>query len=377
MSTQLSPSCVCNSHHVPTVEQLYQQATNWPALETSQPVVSGIRSEDPLTDSEQMPEYSVYLVNVPASFEPITWKTIPPGANHYPSNLIAAEVVALLNREKIKASPDGTVKSWFIRLRKSTGGASISVSLNVPWKPKSEYDMPPAFLTMRGPVKQWREVIADLNQRLRQAPTNRGTVQRAYVAHSIHPEELGPEIQPEQESDNSGEITGLQADQAGSVKHQADTTSSIWCQPGSVYLVDVPKDYEPYSWKSLPGSFQRLKDCELAQLAAVRANRRLLERSIHGAVFAWYVVVEVSGGYGIVQVSIPDGWTPADEHDRPEPMTVIQERAKRKQFIKGLNQQLDKGCSRGRKRAYAAVPIQHNSLELQTESIKPAVSSIA
>ncbi|WP_145456897.1 hypothetical protein [Gimesia panareensis] len=313
--------------------------------------MTGNPSTDPPIDTERLSEYPVYLVSVPASFTPDSWHTVPPGANHYPSGEVAAEVVAVLNRAKIKASPDGSVTSWFIRLRKSTGGASISVNLIQTWKPMNEYDLPPAFMTMKGQVMQWRGIIADLNERLRRTGAGRGCYQRAYVAHSSRPEDLKPLGQPEGESVSSGGDAGPKQ-----------------IQPGSVYLIDVPKDYEPYSPKSLPGPFQLVKDREIAQVAAVRANQRLIERSTHGAVFAWYIPVDASGGYGIVQFNIPSGWAPADAYDMPAPMTVIPGKKKRKQFLKELNRQLDRGCSRGRKRAYAAVMVDRPAVSQSLRS---------
>ncbi|QGQ21211.1 hypothetical protein F1728_00150 [Gimesia benthica] len=353
----------------PQAEQLHQRAIDWPsAMEAAAPVITGEPLPSGMTPPETVPEYPVYLVSVPASFAPDSWHTVPPGANHYPSGEVAAEVVAVMNRAIIRASRDGGVSRWYIRLRKSTGGASISVSLKEPFFPRSEYDMPPAFMTMRGQVMQWKGVIADLNERLSRAENNKGKVMRAYVAHSIRPDELRPiptGDQPEAESVSSGGDAGPQIEQAknGFVSPKGHNVPSgdpapKQHQPGSIYLVDVPSDYEPFNWKSLPGSFQKVKDKQAAKDAAVGQNRRLLGRSAHGIVYAWYIVVTAPKSYGIVQVNIPAGWRPIDAYDMPEPMTVIHEKKRRKESVTKLNQQLDRDHSKGRKRAYVAIPIE-------------------
>ena len=362
----------------PQAEQLHQRAIDWPsAMEAAAPVITGEPLPSDLEHPEYVPDYNVFLVNVPASFEPTSWHTCPPGCNTYPSGEVAAEVVAAMNRAKIKASPDGSVKSWFIRLRKSTGGASISVSLSEPFFPRDEYDMPRPFMAMRGKVSQWRGVIADLNERLKRAAAGRGCYQRAYVAHSIRPEDLKDWDEPARESSSGGDaVSQIEQGQprenvpypekhsekpyVSPIRHnvgQGDPAPQQY-QSGSVFLFDVPKDYKPNSIKSLPGAFQKVKDKELAQVAAFRANQRLIERSTHGGVFAWYIPVDAAGGYGIVQLNIPAGWTPASPCDMPEPMAVVPGRKKRKQFLKELNRHLDKQATKGRKRAYAAIPIE-------------------
>lgn len=345
-------------------EQLHQRAIDWPsAMEAAAPVITGEPLPSDLEHPEYVPDYNVFLVNVPASFEPTSWHTCPPGCNTYPSGEVAAEVVATMNRAKIKASPDGSVKSWFIRLRKSTGGASISVSLSEPFYPRSEYDMPKPFMVMRGKVSQWRGVIADLNERLKRAAAGRGCYQRVYVAHSIRPEDMKDWDEPEGESVSSGGDAGPQINRTALVSPIPQQY-----QPGSVFLFDVPKDYQPNSIKSLPGAFQKVKDKELAQVAAFRANQRLIERSTHGGVFAWYIPVDAAGGYGIVQLNIPNGWTPASPCDMPEPMTVVPGKKRRKEFLKELNRHLDKQTTKGRKRAYAAIPIvRPEVMEMQTQ----------
>jgi hypothetical protein len=224
-------------------EQLHQRAIDWPsAMEAAAPVITGDPLPSGMTPPESVPEYPVFLVSVPASFAPDSWHTVPPGANHYPSGEVAAEVVAVMNRAIIRASRDGGVCRWFIRLRKSTGGASISLQLKEPLFPRSEYDIPPAFMTMRGQVMQWKGVIADLNERLSRVAAGRGCYQRAYVAHSIRPDELRPipiADQPAAESVSSGGDAGPQIEDGQPAPKQH--------QPGSIYLVDIPRDYEPFN----------------------------------------------------------------------------------------------------------------------------------
>ncbi len=378
MSTLVNPSCVCGSSHSQQVETLYRRSLDWPEMEATAPVITGDPLPSGMAPPETVPEYPVYLISVPVDFSPDSWHTVPPGANHYPSGEVAAEVVAVLNRAIIRASRDGGVSRWFIRLRKSTGGASISLQLKEPWFPKDEYDMPPAFMTMRGQMMQWKGVIADLNERFSRVVHNKNRVQRVYVAHSIRPDKLRPiptGDRPEGESVSSGGDAGPQIEQAKNgyvspIRHndeQGDPAPKQH-QPGSIYLVDVPRDYEPFNWKSLPGSFQKVKDKQAAKDAAVGQNRRLLGRSVHGIVYAWYIVVTAPKSYGIVQVNIPDGWRPIDAYDMPEPITVIHEKKRRKESVTKLNQQLDRDHSRGRKRAYVAIPIDRPEVkQLQPE----------
>ena len=373
MSTLNNPSCVCGSHS-PQVETLYRQSLDWPEMEATAPVITGDPLPSGMAPPVSVPEYPVYLVSVPADFSPNSWHTVPPGCNHYPSGEVAAEVVAVMNRAIIRASRDGGVSRWFIRLRKSTGGASMSVQLKEPFFPRSEYDMPPAFMTMRGQVIQWQGTIADLNERLSRAANSKGKVMRAYVAHSIRPDELRPiptGDQSKRESVSSGGDAGPQFNRTALVENLPPARGDSGPrqhQPGSIYLVDVPSDYEPFNWKSLPGSFQKVKDKQAAKAAALGQNRRLLARSVHGIVYAWYIVVTAPKSFGIVQLNIPAGWRPIDAYDMPEPMTVIHEKKRRKESVTKLNQQLDRDHSRGRKRAYVAIPIERPEvMEMQPQ----------
>jgi len=343
-------------------------------MEATAPVIAGDPLPSGMAPPVSVPEYPVYLVSVPADFSPNSWHTVPPGCNHYPSGEVAAEVVAVMNRAIIRASRDGGVSRWFIRLRKSTGGASMSVQLKEPFFPRSEYDMPPAFMTMRGQVIQWQGTIADLNERLSRVANSKGKVMRAYVAHSIRPDELRPiptGDQPEGESVSSGGDAGPQINRTALVENLPPArgdSAPRQHQPGSIYLVDVPSDYEPFNWKSLPGSFQKVKDKQAAKDAALGQNRRLLGRSVHGIVYAWYIVVEAPKSFGVVQLNIPNGWRPIDAYDMPEPMTVIHEKKRRKESVTKLNQQLDRDHSRGRKRAYVAIPIERPEvMEMQPQ----------
>lgn len=173
-------------------QKLQQRAIDWQSMESADPVIV---SSDPLP-SDLSPDHPVYLVRVPASFEPQSWRTIPPGANSYPTSRSAAEIVALLNLEKIRTSEDGTVRSWFIRLRRSNGGASICINLKGPWKPKDQHDTPPAFMVVKGRETQWRDTIAELNEGLRGAADGRGYYWRAYVAYSTRIEDVTEWIKP-------------------------------------------------------------------------------------------------------------------------------------------------------------------------------------
>jgi hypothetical protein len=122
-----------------------------------------------------------------------------------------------------------------------------------------------------------------------------------------------------------------------------------------------------------------VKDKQAAKDAALGQNRRLLGRSVHGIVYAWYIVVSAPKSFGIVQLNIPAGWRPIDAYDMPEPMTVIHEKKRRKESVTKLNQQLDMDHSRGRKRAYVAIPIERpeaGGLLPQDATERQAVSEI-
>ncbi|WP_298863740.1 hypothetical protein [uncultured Gimesia sp.] len=200
MSTSnVTPSCVCNPHNSQPVEQLYQRSTNWPEMEAVEPPPIGKPLGDILSVDLPRQTVPIYLITIPASarWVPTGWKTPPPNAKNFKTEGTASEIAAMLNRERIDKSKDGYVQHWFIRILTPGSKTHTIVSVNIPrWKPKHEFDMPPAFIRVDGPIEQTRQIIGQLNERLYQGPYE--DIQRAYIACPLRPSRAceQPEEQP-------------------------------------------------------------------------------------------------------------------------------------------------------------------------------------
>lgn len=172
------------------VEQLEQRAANWPALEPVEPPPIGSPSPDQvLRIDTPRHDWPVYLVKVPADWEPQSWRSAPPNTTSYKKATTAAKVAAMLNRERMECSEDGYVSHWYIRIRMGSRYGNISVTLPRPWKPKDEFDLPPAFIRIDGPRDQCRQIVGDLNKLFDQCDPGEPR-KRAYIARSIHPDDL-------------------------------------------------------------------------------------------------------------------------------------------------------------------------------------------
>lgn len=188
------------------VDQLEYKAANWEALEPVQSPTFGTPAPDEvLRVDAPRHDWPVYLVNVPEDWEPQSWRSVPPHTATYKKAKTAAEIAAILNRERITNSNDGFVSHWYIRVRVGSKYANLSVSLPTPWKPENEFDLPPAFIRIDGPRDQCMQIVGDLNSRLDQCSPDE-VRKRAYIARSICPADLEPwppreeaaqEVQPE------------------------------------------------------------------------------------------------------------------------------------------------------------------------------------
>ncbi|WP_145109847.1 hypothetical protein [Gimesia panareensis] len=193
MDTQLShTSCVCDTLNDSPVDQLFQRSTNWSALEPVQPPPFGTPNPDEVLRVESSRHnWPVYLVNVPEDWKPESWRSVPPNTPTYKKAKTAAEIAAILNRERIERSTDGFVSHWYIRVRVGSKYANLSVALPSPWKPKTEFDQPPAFIWIDGGRDQCKQIVGEFNRRLDQCEP--GEVRkRAYIARSICPIDLEP-----------------------------------------------------------------------------------------------------------------------------------------------------------------------------------------
>jgi hypothetical protein len=329
-------------------------------------IARSIRPEDVEPDrinqqtSDQVPdqmEWPIYMIAVPTDWEPKSGSALPPNAKRFNKGRIAVEVATMLNREILKQSTDGFVQSWYIRISKRSerqGVVSVSIPAYLGWKPADEHDRPPAQLTIKGMLADIRHEVAAMNQAL---SDDQYKAHRFFIGFSISavPEWDQKPAQPEAvEADPVSKQDAKPQKQKTPFKDKRVSKR----ETGPVYLIDVPSDYQPFSWKSFPGIFQRLKCLPIAKLAAIEGNQRILDRSQNGTVKAWYIVVEISGGFGIVQITPPQGWKPADAYDMPEAFSVIQDRIERTAYIKTLNQQLDRITNKKtRKRAYSALRV--------------------
>ncbi len=79
MSTDLNPSCVCDTHHVSPVDQLFQRVIDWPGMEVVEPPPFGSpESTDVIRVEAPRHNWPVYLVHLPEDFKPNSWNSVPP-----------------------------------------------------------------------------------------------------------------------------------------------------------------------------------------------------------------------------------------------------------------------------------------------------------
>lgn len=189
MSTYLNSTPICDYRHF---DQLERRAANWEALEPVEPPPIGTPNPDQVLRVDAPRHvWPVYLVHVPKDWKPTSWRSAPPNTTTYKKAKTAAKVAALLNRERMHCSEAGYVSHWFIRIKLGSKYANISVTLPKPWKPKDEYDLPPAFIRIDGPREQCKQIVGELNNRFDQCEPGEPR-KRAYIARSIHPDDLEP-----------------------------------------------------------------------------------------------------------------------------------------------------------------------------------------
>ncbi|KAA0132085.1 hypothetical protein FYZ48_28635 [Gimesia chilikensis] len=123
-----------------------------------------------------------------------------------------------------------------------------------------------------------------------------------------------------------------------------------------VYLVNVPDDWEPESWRSVPPHTTTYKKAKTAAEIAAVLNREYIERSKDGLVSHWYIRVRVSSRYANLSVALPTRWKPENEFDLPPAFIRIDgPRQQCQQIVGDLNSRLDQvGPGEIRKRAYIA-----------------------
>ncbi|WP_417391981.1 hypothetical protein [Gimesia sp.] len=234
-TTFTNPACVCASSnvsgsgfnspkgHSTAVDQLAHKAANWEALKPVEaPTIGTPAPDEVLRVDAPRHDWPVYLVNVPEDWQADCWRSVPPHTTMYKKAKTAAEIAAILNRERIANSKDGFVSHWYIRVRVGSKYANLSVALPTPWKPENEYDLPPAFIRIDGSRDQCKQIVGDLNSRLDHCEP--GEVRkRAYIARSICPADLEPF--PIQEETQAGESKSDPATQAFEPK--GDTVSPL------------------------------------------------------------------------------------------------------------------------------------------------------
>ncbi|QDU15497.1 hypothetical protein CA11_33220 [Gimesia maris] len=334
MST-LSPSFVCDTLQAPSNPDL-------------QPIQSQQTGQPP-----ELAEWPVFMCHIPSDWEPKSGSALPPNAKRFKSGRMAVEVAAILNREILNQSTGGTVQSWYIRISKRSnkqGVIRVSIPGYLDWKPSSEYDMPESQLTIKGKLSAVRGEVSKMNQSL---SDDKYKEHRFYIGFALDrvPDKNDPK-QPETVEADPVETQERKPEVQKPVK-QSSNAGGAW-----VYLIDVPCDYNHFSWKSLPKTddFQRRKNGRLAMIEALQANQRIYDRAKARPVHVWYVVVKVSGGYGIVQIK--GEFCPRDAYDMPQPFFTTSQSIKR---VKELNTILDRGTyTKGRKRAYVAIQFDRN-----------------
>ncbi|QDU16904.1 hypothetical protein CA11_47410 [Gimesia maris] len=234
-TTFTNPACVCASNnvsgsgfdspkgHSTAVDQLAHKAANWEALKPVEaPTIGNPAPDEVLRVDAPRHDWPVYLVSVPEDWQPDSWRSVPPHTMMYKKAKTAAEIAAILNRERITNSKEGFVSHWYIRVRVGSKYANLSVALPTPWKPENEFDLPPAFIRIDGPRDLCKQIVGDLNYRLDHCEP--GEVRkRAYIARSISPGDLEP--WPIQEETQAGESAADPATQA--FEQKGDTVSPL------------------------------------------------------------------------------------------------------------------------------------------------------
>ena len=142
---------------------------------------------------------------------------------------------------------------------------------------------------------------------------------------------------------------------------RVDAPRHVW----PVYLVKVPEDWEPTSWRSVPPNTTTYKKANTAAKIAAILNRERITNSKDGFVSHWYIRVRVGSKYANLSVSLPTPWKPLDEYDLPPAFIRLDgPHDQCKQIIGDLNYRLDQ-CEPGerRKRAYIARSICPGDLQ--------------
>lgn len=201
MST-INPSCVCDVQSSSPVDQLFQRSTTFQTPDVDESVIIGPGPTDEVMRLRRTSHlWPVYLVNIPEGFNSKSWRTAPPHTKHFRTAKMAATVCAMLNRELIDLSKDGTVRTWNIRIKAGSSYGVVTIILRdaFEWTARDEYDLPPAFIRLDGDRQYVRDIVCELNVRLENCPPGEKR-QRAYIARSIHPSDLEPyeqEAKPE------------------------------------------------------------------------------------------------------------------------------------------------------------------------------------
>lgn len=328
MTTTQNPSCVCDTLHTSPVDPAFQLATSLADLIPDQEDKSSEPQEKAGSHS-----WPVMFVDVPYGWKPERPDEFPPGARRFSDAKVASEMAARLNRKILNKSNGEPVESWHIRINRGKDKQAVVLAA-IPerhqWRPSSVFDVPEGEFTLNGGVSDVKRELAEFNERLAEQPG--GIWHRAYVALSLALDVSNASL-PQGKQPNHSE--GL-----------------------PVYLVDIPADYRPFSWKSLPdgAGFQKVNNGEAAMMAALHGNQRIYDKAKARPVNAWYVVLRVSGGYGIAQIR--GNWCPKDPYDMPQPFVATTQHVK---VTKELNQTLDRGTyTKRRKRAYVAIPIDRS-----------------
>ncbi|WP_339688393.1 hypothetical protein [Gimesia maris] len=194
MSTTQNPPCVCDVTSSSPVDQLFQRSTTFQAPDVAESTTIGPGFSDEVLKLRRTSHlWPVYLVNIPEGFDSKSWRTAPPHTKHFKTAKMAAVVCAMLNRELIENSKDGTVRSWNIRIKAGSGYGVVSMVLrdSGEWTPRDEYDLPPAFIRLDGDRQYSRSIVGELNVRLENCPPQEKRM-RAYIARSIHPGDMEP-----------------------------------------------------------------------------------------------------------------------------------------------------------------------------------------
>ena len=135
-----------------------------------------------------------------------------------------------------------------------------------------------------------------------------------------------------------------------------------------VYLVHVPEDFEPNSWRSVPPNTQRYKNARTAAEVARVLNQNRIDQSKTGYVNSWYIRTKFNSKYAIISINVPQPWKPKSPTDMPPPFIYIDGGAEQcKQLLAELNEALFTDVATKRKRAYIARSINLKDLPPKEE----------